>query len=90
MVRWVTGALIGLAFVLALAWPLELRNPPTKRDPLPMRRAWGLRVMVHTSAIVVCLVGAGVGAALISRQAKREYREASVRNLRSLVEGEEE
>ena len=90
MVRWVTSLLIGLALVLTLTWPLELRDRPTRRDPRAVSRAWGTRVLIHTSGILVCLVGAGVGAVLISRQAKREYREAAMRNLRSLVEGEEE
>lgn len=90
MVRKVTGALIVAAFLLTLTWPFELRDRPRKSDPLPRRQAFATRLLAHTAGIALCLVGAGVGAALISREAKRAYREASMRNLRSLVEGEEE
>lgn len=90
MVRRVTAALIVVAFLLTLTWPFELRHRPTRHSPLAVRQAFATRLTLHTVGIVVFLVGAGVGAALVSRAAKREYREASLRNLKALVEGEEE
>lgn len=89
MVRRVTGGLLVLAFVLTLSWPFELRHRPNRQTPLPERQAYASRLALHTGAIVLALIGAGVGAILISRQAKREYREASMRNLRTLVEGKD-
>lgn len=88
MVRHVTNLLIGVALLLTLTWPFELRGRPTAQSPLAQRRAFASRLTLHTGGIVLCLVGAGVGAMLISRQAKRQYREASIRNLRTLIEGE--
>lgn len=90
MVRPVTAFLMVAAFLLTITWPFELRGRPTRRSPLTERRAFASRLTLHTGGIIVCLVGAGVGAMLVSRQAKREYREAAMRNLRVLVEGEEE
>lgn len=90
MVRGVTAALMAVAFLLTITWPFELRNRPTRHSPLVDRKAFASRLTLHTGGIVVALIGAGVGAALISRQAKREYREASLKNLKRLVEGEEE
>ena len=90
MVRKVTAALMIASFFLALTWPFELRNPPTRHSPLADRKAFASRLTLHTGGIVVALIGAGIGAALISRQAKEEYRQASLQNLRRLVEGEEE
>jgi hypothetical protein len=78
-----------LAFVLTLTWPLELRNKPSASDPLSVRKAFASRLLYHTGAIVICLVGAGVGASLYVRQAREEYRREALRNLRTLVEGEE-
>lgn len=89
MVRTVTTALMALSLLLALTWPLELRDRPTRRAPVEVRRAFAARLALHTGAIVVLLVASGVGAALVSRQAKEEYRRAALKNLRTLVEGEE-
>ena len=92
MVRTVTTGLMALTFLLAITWPLELRDRPTRRSPLPVRQAFVARLALalHTGAIAVLLVASGVGAALYSRAAKEEYRKASLRNMRILVEGEEE
>jgi len=89
VVRIVTGVFIVATFLLALSWPLELKGRPSRSSSLRTRQAFASRLALHTGGIVLCLVGAGVGAALISREAKREYREASLRNLKKLVEGEE-
>ena len=90
MVRTVTTALMALTLLLVVTWPLELRERPTRRSPLPVRQTFAARLALHTGAIVVLLVLSGVGAALYSRQAKEEYRRASLRNMKTLVEGEEE
>ncbi len=90
MVRGVTTVLMIVSFLLTITWPFELRNRPTRHSPLADRRAYASRLTFHTGGIVIALVGAGIGAALISRQAKQDYREASLRNLKRLVEGDEE
>ena len=90
MVRRVTTALMVVSFLLTITWPFELRNRPTRHSPLAEKRAYVTRFTWHTGGIVIALVGAGIGAALVSRQAKQEYREESLRNLKRLVEGEEE
>ena len=89
MVRRLTTGMMALAFLLTLAWPLELLNRPVRSDPLPVRKGYARRLFVHTGAIVGLLVGAGYGAILVSRRAKKEYREAARRNLQALIEGEE-
>lgn len=89
MARRVTTALMVLAFMLTLSWPLELRNKPSAHDPLAERKAFASRLLYHTGAILVCLVGAGVGASIYVRQAREQYRKEALRNLRVLVEGEE-
>lgn len=89
MARRITTALMIVAFLLTVTWPLELRNKPKASDPLPVRKAFASRLLYHTGAIVVCLIGAGVGASIYVRQARREYRDAAMKNLRTLVEGEE-
>ncbi|RYG20145.1 hypothetical protein EON82_20575 [bacterium] len=78
-----------LALVLTLTWPFELRDRPSKSDPQAVKQAFASRLLYHTGAIVICLIGAGVGASLYVRQAREEYRREALRNLRTLVEGEE-
>lgn len=90
MVRTVTNAIVALTLLLVVTWPLELRDRPTRRDPLPVRRAFAARLALHTGSIALLLVASGVGAALYSRQAKEEYRREALRNMKNLVEGEEE
>ena len=89
MVRGVTTALIVGGFGLMLWIGLMLPQRPLATEPLAVRRAFAVRLLSATGGVLLCLVGAGVGASLVSRQAKREYREASLRNLRTLVEGED-
>jgi hypothetical protein len=87
--RRITTALMILAFVLTLTWPLELRDKPSAGDPLAARKAFASRLLYHTGAIIICLVGAGVGASIYVRQSREQYRKEALRNLRTLVEGEE-
>lgn len=89
MVRVVTGLLIAIAFGLLLLFPFSLRNRPHRSAPLPVRRAYLSQLAWHTGGLVVVLVGAGVGAVLIVRQARAEYRAEAMRNLRTLIEGKE-
>jgi hypothetical protein len=89
MARRITSALMVLAFLLTLSWPLEFRNKPKASDPLADRKAFASRLLYHTGGIVICLIGAGIGASVYVRQTRKEYREEALRNLRSLVEGEE-
>ena len=90
MVRRVTAALmvVAIAMTVWVAWMLP--RQPGPETPRRTRRAYAITMLSASGGIVVCLVAAGVGASVVSRRAKAEYREAAKRNLRSLVEGEEE
>lgn len=90
MVRTLTTVCMAVAVLLTVAWPVRLMNRPTLQDPRPVRQAYARSLLIHTGAIVGLLVASGVGATLVSRQAKREYREAARRNMRELVEGRDE
>ena len=90
MVRTVTTGLMVLTLLLVAAWPLELRDRPTRKAPLPVRQAYATRLAAHTGAIALLMLGAGVGTVVYSRRAKEEYRREALQNMRNLVEGEEE
>lgn len=90
MVRRVTTLLMVASVLLTATLFFEARQPPARTAPTSVRRAFAVRLRFETMTLLLSLVGAGVGAALISREAKRSYREASMRNLQGLVEGEEE
>ncbi len=90
MVRKLTAALmvVSIALTVWVAWMAQPRYQPSPGSPRRVRRAYAATMLSATGGIVLCLVAAGVGATIVSRQAKREYREQAMRNLRSLVEGE--
>ena len=90
MVRHLTTLLMVVSFLL-MVWIAAIQvQRPRASDPRPVRRAYAVRLVSAAGGVVLCLVGAGVGAALVSREAKREYRAEALRNLKSLVEGEDE
>ena len=88
MVRTVTTTLM-VGAVLLMVWIAALQGQrPSAAASKAVRRGYAIRLLTATTGVALCLVGAGVGAALYSRRAKEEYRRASLKNLRSLVEGE--
>lgn len=90
MVRKLTATLMVLAIAATVWTAWMLPRQPGASAPRRVRRAYAVTMLSVSGGIVLCLLGAGVGAMVVSRQAKREYRDQAMRNLRSLVEGEEE
>ena len=45
-----------------------------------------MRGLIATSALIVTVTGAGIGAFLLIRRTREEYREQSMANMRELLE----
>ncbi len=78
-----------MGVILLLPYASMLAHPPAKSSPRPVRRAFAQRLLWLNGLQVLCLVGAGVGSALIVRKAKQQYREEAVRNMNFLLGGQD-
>lgn len=85
--RLLTTLCIVGGLALFLAWPWVAGQKPRSRPELV---AYSRRMTAYVGGLLACMVGAGVGSVLILRQAKEDYRRASLENMRNLVEGAKE
>ena len=77
--------LIGLCLAFGWAWLLRLKPVSTasKLEKLDYAtKAFGV-----TFGVILCLIGAGIGAIIIVRQARADYKADLDRNFKSLVKG---
>lgn len=79
--------IIGVA--LFLPYGVMLKSPPRPDTPKAVRRLYAEKLFLYNGLQLLALVGAGVGAALIVRRARAEYREETLRNMRALLEAKE-
>jgi hypothetical protein len=77
---------VGLALLLPDG--LLLKSAPGRDASLAVRRGYVEKLFLVNGLVVLCLVGAGVGSTLIVRKAKEEYRAESMKNLKKLLEPE--
>lgn len=80
-----TGSLIAAGVLVIVTWPFAV-GVPQKGASRSELRAYVTRGLVATSALIVIVTGAGIGAFLLIRRAREEYREQSMSNMRSLLE----
>lgn len=81
-----TGGMIAAGLALLLATPLILGTRPPKGAPVAEAKGYLTRGLVVSGGLLVTVVGAGIGAFFLVRRARDEYREASMENMRSLLE----
>lgn len=82
--RGLTALFIVLSIAVLVGWPLWVGRPPQKRSEA---RVYVRRGLVTVSALLVCVVGAGVSSVLLVRRAREEYRREALKNMQALVEG---
>jgi hypothetical protein len=80
---WTLAILTG---ILLLGWPAFVGVPP-KGAPKPIVKQYLVRSEIYFAALLASFLGATVFAALVVRQTRNEYMEASAENLRALIEG---
>lgn len=75
-----------IATVLLFACWGGLLHPPSPHSPLAVRKQFAQEFLALTAAQLITIVGAGVGSALIVRQARKEYRENAMSNMQVMLE----
>jgi hypothetical protein len=78
-----------VGMLLFLPYAGMLAHPPTTGTSKVERRAYVEKLFLLNGLQLVCLIGAGVGATLVVKKARRDFREEAVQNMKRLVEGEE-
>lgn len=84
--KWLTSGFIVAGVLVTLSMPVVLGKPPRKGSPVRESRAYAVRGLAATGILLVTVIGAGVGAFLLVRRARDEYREESMANMRALLE----
>jgi multisubunit Na+/H+ antiporter MnhC subunit len=84
------GVLIALGILVMVGWPLIVGAPPPKGSPRSAYRPYVVKGLAIAGTLTVIVVGAGVGAFFLIRRTRDEYRQESMRNLRTLIEGTRE
>ena len=79
-----TTALVIFGLALMVMWPAFIGKQPVEREELAR---WLLRASFYVMTILVSLVGAAIGAVVLSRRAREEYRAQADANMRDLIEG---
>ena len=82
--KTLTSTLVAFGFLMIAGWYWVLGPAPKSR---PQFVRYGERATIYTSVLIVDLIGAGIGSVLIMRQARMQYREAAMDNLKMLIEG---
>ena len=78
------GLLVG--FGLLIAFPQLVGPRPAKGASKRVYADYSRRTSWVVGGFVVCLITSGVGAVLIIREARKEYREQATRNMHDLLE----
>lgn len=72
--------------VLLLVSPALFREIPSRSASREARRAYAAQTLGYLGALVFSLVGAGLGSYFVYRQARKEYEQESLKNLRRLLD----
>jgi hypothetical protein len=82
-------AVTAICLLLCLAtlgsYPWTVGKPPQRTAERTVKQQYAIRFATFFGIICVSLTGAAIGSALILRQARKEYRESSKRNLEVLI-----
>jgi len=85
-----TTAALLLGFGLLVSWPWTLGPRPPKGAPRAEFTAYSRRAAIYLGGLLLSVTSSGVGALLIMRQVKEDYRRQSIRNMEGLVESTRE
>jgi hypothetical protein len=79
-----TTALVIFALGLMVSWSFIIGEKPTEKEALAQ---WAVRLGFYVMTILISFVGAAIGAVVLSRRAREEYRAQAEANMRELIEG---
>jgi hypothetical protein len=81
---WTTVSL-ATGLILLMMWPWLLGPYPPKQSTRELR-SYSVRFVAFVALDLLAFAGAGIGAALLTRRAREEYRELSRENFEALIE----
>jgi len=84
-VKALTTLFLVLGFGLMLAGPWIVRRPPS----MP-RKAYAQRATLYIGGFLLAISGAGLGAFVLIRRARADYREQSLQNFKEMLEATRE
>lgn len=87
MLKVITTACLLMSLLLAILWPRMLNSRPPKGAPRTDIRRFAKQFLIYNTVVIVSLGGASIGAILIMRQAREEYRKLAKDNMKLMVEG---
>ncbi len=76
-----------LGFAMLFGVPFVLSQRPGPGTPRKERVAYLQRLLYYSGVLVGSMVCAGVGSVLIVRNARADYRDETMQNMKLLVEG---
>ena len=82
-----TTAMLIAGFTLLVAWPWAVGPKPLLGAPHSAYRQYGKRSTIYMSGLLITFAGSGLGAYLLLRRVREEYRDSMQENLESLIEG---
>ena len=85
MIKALTAASMLICLATLGTYPWTVGKPPLASEKRAVKQAYAVRSATFFGVICFSLVGAAVGSALILRQARAEYREHSMQNLKKLI-----
>jgi hypothetical protein len=75
--------LTGMALAFGWAWLMKLK--PVSTATKAARLDYAVKAFGVTIGVILCLIGAGIGAIIIVRQARADYKKELDDNFRKLV-----
>lgn len=90
LIKILTTFCILIAVLLMVGWPAWVGSMPGKESKKSVKLAFVQRGLAVASGLTFVVIGAGVGAFVLMRRAREEYRQASIENMKDLIEGARE
>lgn len=84
-IKIATSLCVALGILILLGW-FVVGRPPQKGSARAVYRAYVRKGLVAATGLTVVVAGAGVGAFVLMRRARDEYRAEAMENLKKLLE----
>ena len=74
------------AIIMAALWPRMVNTRPAASASRNTKIGWARQFIAYNASVILLLGGSGIGALLIMRRTREEFREQSKLNMKLLVE----
>lgn len=87
MWRAITIGSLLIGFAMLLLWPWAIANRPDAEAPRADKERYLVRSTSYTIGLIAVFMLSAVGAVIVLRRARAEYREGTSENLKKLIAG---